>query len=563
MNSTNTYEPDNHRAKWNKEQDEWLLNMISKISIDDIAIKMKRTPFSIKLRLSKLTYDMVNNGCQLEDVISKTKISADDYLSYKTKHEEKEKTVFYAVAKGRQVGIFNKWIDCKNSIDGFTDAKYKKFISKSEAIEFINSNIENKTIPIPKPSDLSNSRNNIMTPDQLYALDNVKNGNNIFITGAGGVGKSFTIASIINWAKQNRKRIGVTATTGSAAILIGGQTIHSYLNIGLAKDDATKLANNIKYKTRLKLNKLDILIIDEISMMNEELFDKISIILSNIRVNHEPFGGVQIILVGDMFQLPPVVGDYCFTSEEWKRANITICNLTTNLRHKDEEFQSLLNRIRIGKPTTEDIKILESLKNTKFADNIIPTRLYSLNIDVDKINTEELLKLTREECKECKTYKIFPSNPNAIKWSKSIGIPEEIKICEGAQVVLTWNLDQGSNLVNGSRGIVTEVRDTEIIVNFINAGKHTINYRKIEHDDDSSIWVEYIPIKLAWALSCHKSQGMTLDAIEIDIGDTIFSVGHAYTALSRARSLENIKIVDVKARSLKASKKVKDFYGIE
>lgn len=404
-----------------------------------------------------------------------------------------------------------------------------------------------------------------MNESQLQAFNIVKSGNNIFITGAAGCGKSFTLEQIINWAKNDKKlQIAVTASTGCASYLIRGRTIHSYLGIGIGKKSAKELAAFVKAKKPYiisKLRNLDILIIDEISMINSELLDKISEFLCIILNSDKFFGGIQIILSGDYCQLPPITGKYSFHAEVWKKANIKVSTLTEQMRqNKDVEFKKMLEELRWGGCKNEIYNRLKKLKKTVFQNGIIPTVLYSMNIDVDKINDKKYKTLI-EEGAETRIYK--RKNPNSLStktWVDSYKIPEFIELCIGAQVVLTWNISQDNGLINGSRGIIIELTSVGPKVRFLSGLEMVIDLFTIKSEECEDIWVSFIPLKLAWASTIHKSQGMTLDAVIIDLGESIFEYGQAYTALSRARSLDSVMILDISKNSFKTHKDVLEFY---
>ena len=422
-----------------------------------------------------------------------------------------------------------------------------------------------------------------MNTQQQFVFDKVREGRNVFLTGEPGTGKSYTVHHIIQWAMRIQKNIGVTAMTGVAAVLIDGVTLHSYLGIGMGTDDihvlVTKAFKNSKL--RRKLSRLEILIIDEISMMNHELMAKISRFLSGVRHKDDPFGGVQLVCVGDFSQLAPCDGEYCFRGKAWKAAAFEHCILTESVRHNDDlEFQDILKRLRWGRCSDADYERLLQLRNTRFPDNIIPTRLYSLNVDVDKINNDELAKLKNEGARIL-TYRIrFPndlSKTDIIKYSKALGI-NDISLCVGCQVVLTRNLNQDIGLVNGARGVVTQIHSEYAMIQFINKdAPERIDFYKLSltnvwektvigtgYDEREVRPAEFniysMPLKLAWAITIHRTIGMTLDAVEIDLGNSIFADGQAYTALSRARNLRSIRLISVRKESFKTHPDVIRFY---
>ena len=405
-----------------------------------------------------------------------------------------------------------------------------------------------------------------MNTKQAEALAKIQNRQNVFLTGAAGTGKSFVIHKVIEWAKGLKMEVGVTASTGQAACLLRDRTVHSFLGIGLAnKSVKTMIAELKKWKLDKfeDLQRLQLLIIDEISMINNELLDIISEYLSKIRENELAFGGCQIVLCGDFCQLPPVEGKYCFLAASWKAANINTVLLEELVRQDgDPLFQRILDKIRWGDCSNETLAILSIQQNKEFAYGIVPTKLYSINADVDRINQREYDALVAGGA-PTKIYKTLYSSGRISKaWAESVKIPEAVELCMGAQIVVTWNVSFDDGIVNGTRGVVCGLNDKSVVIRLSNGKETTIDYIKMVCEFDETIKVRYIPLKLAYAFSIHKSQGMTLDAVELDLGSTIFEYGQAYTALSRARSLDSIKISHVAAKSFKTHKIVKKLYGV-
>jgi ATP-dependent DNA helicase PIF1 len=392
-----------------------------------------------------------------------------------------------------------------------------------------------------------------MNPEQQLALEAVAKGQNIFITGGAGVGKSYLVNEIV---KSSKKIIGVCAMTGCAALLINGATLHSYLGIGLAKEPAKVLANKLrKFVTIVKrIQDLEILLIDEVSMLNDELFEKVYDFLQIIRRNEKPFGGVQMVFVGDPFQLAPVEGTYCFTSKLWK--DIKVHTLTQNMRQAgDQDFKNLLDRVRWGKCSNEDYVTLKSLKTTTFPDGIRPTKLYSKNINVDAINNSELYKLSGEPMEFHTDY----MNESSVKWAKSNKIPEKCVLKIGAQVMCTRNIPV-LGLVNGSRGVITSFDAGYVNMRLLNDEIVRLEYISVTPFDNPYIVVRFVPLKLAWAVTIHSSQGMTIDALEVDLGSDIFACGQAYTGLSRAKSLSTVRVTNVLPSSFVTSPIVKELF---
>ena len=404
-----------------------------------------------------------------------------------------------------------------------------------------------------------------LNEDQENVLETVKNGKNILITGGAGVGKSFLIAEIKKYFYEQEIAFGTTAMTGSAAILINGRTLHSFMGIGLGKGIAEELVKKIKKRAIVlgDLLNLRALIIDEVSMLSDDLFDKIGKIFSILHKTNVPFGKVQVILVGDMSQLKPVQGDYCFKAMCWDACKFKVKILTKNMRvQNDSVFKDILNRLRWGVCTDDDLDTLNELRQTKFEDGIIPTRLFSINRDVDQINNLELSKLDGPFF----TYKIkYPTNPikliESTKYITSQKIQETIKLCIGAQVIVTRNIDPDLGIVNGTRGVVTKLNNELIVIKLTDSREYPITFFLVQSEELPNIDFKYIPLKLGWAVSIHSSQGMTLDALEIDLGSSIFTEGQAYTGLSRARSLKDIKILKLQRKSFVTNKDVINFYS--
>lgn len=412
----------------------------------------------------------------------------------------------------------------------------------------------------------------MLNKKQQEACDAVAEGKNILLTGPAGTGKSFTIKHIIEVLKDSGKKYAMTATTGTAAVLIGGQTLHSFLGIGLGTGNLLENIKRIRKNpnTFKTLTELDVLIIDEVSMLDAELFDKIAEILGAIKASHlknpelrsVPFGGIQVILTGDFCQLAPVQGHYCFLSKSWEALGIQVVMLEEIIRQgEDMLFQKMLRIIRKGKCTDNIIKVLEKLKETEFADDVKPTKLYPVNVDVEKINMQEIAKL-KAEGNDFRTYKAKPSSD--MRNTSSL----DIELTMGSQIILIRNIDVAEGLVNGKRGVITHLGDDFVIIKDVCGETFKIEYYK-DVDEKSydpvkkcyTSFICHMPVRTCYALSIHKSQGMTIDALELDLGKNIFAAGQAYTALTRAKTLQSIKIIDVDKDSFKINGYVKKFYS--
>ena len=426
-----------------------------------------------------------------------------------------------------------------------------------------------------------------MNEEQTKAFNSLKRGKNIFLTGSGGTGKSYLIQKFEEWCKKNYKRIAITSTTGISALLINGMTIHSFAGIGLGERPVNELIERIKEKSFhvRRWNSIDILVIDEVSMMKPELFEKLDIIGRTIRNDHSRvFGGIQVVLVGDFAQLPPVYIDnipekqFCFESDIWDTVIEEIHYLTKIHRQNEEEFKKCLQEARLGKLSTESIKLLESrkIKKAKQAavNDIIPTRLFARKKNVDYINNKNLNKLKKakqkcvkyESSTKCLGFKISDSQRNILtdKINKSCPAIDELELVHGAQVMLLHNLDIEMGLVNGSRGIIDGFDDFNLpIVKFVNGKRLAIDYHtwKIsENKGKVQVHKTQIPLMVAYALTIHKCQGSTLDYAVIRL-DNVFECGQSYVALSRVRTIEGLFIKgDINPDLISCNEKVLIFY---
>ena len=410
-----------------------------------------------------------------------------------------------------------------------------------------------------------------MNEQQNMVLNMVMEGKNVFLTGPAGTGKTYTLRKVIQWLKTQDIHFGITATTGSAALLIGGRTLHSYLGIGIKKRTPEEMFKYIRKDVKNKLKSLEFLIIDEISMLNNEMFVDISHLLCIIKGSREPFGGVQVLLCGDFCQLPPVDPDYAFMCDEWQRANLTTITLTQSYRQGDDlTFFDMLQRLRFGRPSPQDITTLRQRVQPEYIDkDINPTRLYALNRDVDTINISAYNQLVGKG-NPSMSYRSTYTNKDAREWADACGIPEVVYLCQGCQVVLTRNVDPDAGLVNGSRGVVISVGTEGPFVRFLNNKTAQIGFATAEIEEErllsgpvkkQTLTVQYMPIRLAYALTIHKSQGMTLDSVELDLGYSIFSPGQAYTALSRAKNINSVWITKFTPASFKTDSEVTRFYN--
>lgn len=409
-----------------------------------------------------------------------------------------------------------------------------------------------------------------LSDEQEKVVDLIRQRRNVLLTGQAGTGKTTTVNAVRDMAFSRGMSYGVTAMTGCAALLIEGKTLHSFLGIGLATHSPQAMAaftmkRNPKVYDRIMA--LRLLIIDEVSMMNAELFSKVSKYLRIVRGVDEPFGGIQVLLCGDFAQLPPVNGEFCFEAPEWAEMRIEVVVLSYQFRQaNDSMFQKMLSRLRVGECSEEDLAVLKGCANTSFSSHIRPTHLYPKNYIVDRINSVELDKLIDEKgAGMCRRFKPqFHTNKLTLaqlkKYAAACGIPDELVLCVGAQVIVTYNVSE--TVVNGTRGVIIAMQKDSVTIETVTGDMEVIPLIRATPCEEVSKkdMITYLPIRLGYALSIHKSQGMTLDAVEMDLGRDIFEYGQAYVALSRAKTLEHVRITNVKASSFKIHPKVKAFY---
>lgn len=378
----------------------------------------------------------------------------------------------------------------------------------------------------------------------------IETGNNIMLSGQAGTGKSWNIRKIIENYGENKK-IALTSTTGIAATNINGQTLHSFLNLGMIKtEDIDKEVARIIYNPWAvwqEVKNTDILIIDEISMCDGFLFDIVEEVLRKIRGNSEPFGGVQVILVGDCYQLPPVESNtkgFFFESSAFAFGKFKPVILTKVYRQNDKEFIDCLNRIRIAEHTRSDIEYLQKRQFPELNYALLDTTcLYPTNKEADILNEYRLNDLEGEQfCFKSKDKDYTDPTLTGFKrdFNKFIRAPELLKLKPGARVILLSNISVTRGLCNGATGVFKKQKDDFLVCDFENE-EVLIKKTKFEvHEKGKLIFErEQYPLALGWAISIHKSQGMSLDSVAIDFA-RIFAPHQAYVALSRARNYEGL-----------------------
>ncbi|KAK6188337.1 hypothetical protein SNE40_004529 [Patella caerulea] len=406
----------------------------------------------------------------------------------------------------------------------------------------------------------------VLSKEQNMVLDIVLRGRNIFFTGSAGTGKSFLLKRIIGALPPHHTF--ATASTGVAACHIGGTTLHAFAGIGSGKaplEQCIELASRKLITQQWK--KCRHLIIDEISMVDGDFFDKLETVARVVKQCDQPFGGIQLIVCGDFLQLPPVTKDsekrkFAFQSKSWKDVMHVNLELTEVRRQSDKRFIAILQNIRNGRcPEMVYSTLKATSQNNIQKDGILATKLCTHKEDVEQINIFHINKLPGDK-------KRFVGTDTDSAYTKQLNnvcpVPDILELKQGAQVMLAKNLDIQKGLVNGARGIITgfdKRSDGLPIVKFACGVEEIIKPVRWVMKVGGGVILcrKQVPLKLAWAISIHKSQGMSLDCVEISLS-RVFEAGQAYVALSRARSLEGLRCVDFETSCVRANPEVLRFY---
>lgn len=399
---------------------------------------------------------------------------------------------------------------------------------------------------------------------QEYALALLKSGKNVFLTGQAGSGKTYVIKKYIEYLHEKNIPVAITASTGIAATHIGGGTIHSWSGMGikLSLTSAQLAVLRSQPANKKKFQQVKVLILDEISMLHQRQLDLLDEILRYVKDQpFSPFGGVQMVLSGDFLQLPPVSRTrepsrdrFCFMSPTWVNAAFEICYLQTQYRQGDQVLTAILNEIR-AQSVSEDTYALLQQKVNQFSvdEETIRTKLYTHNADVDAVNQQFLQQLNTKE----KTYQAKTTGKKAVitKMESNSMISFELTLKIGAKVMFIKN-DMQEEYVNGTTGIVEDfskrgwpmVKTKDETIEAIPADWN------VEDETGNVIaTVSQVPLKLAWAVTIHKSQGMTLDEAEIDLSRT-FEPGQGYVALSRLKDFEGLFLRGINEKALQLDK---------
>ena len=400
---------------------------------------------------------------------------------------------------------------------------------------------------------------------QVEALTILKAGHNVFLTGSAGSGKTFLLNEFIEYLKAEKIPVGVTASTGIAATHINGRTIHSWCGFGLEETMNHQVKTSIaRSDLRQRVKKAQVLIIDEISMLSASRLDLVDNICRVIKKDDHPFGGMQVVLSGDFFQLPPVArgeedSRFALEADVWSRMNLKICYLEEQHRHADQKFLELLNALRRRENLVAVKKILATRLNKEVDSNIKPTKLYTHNVNVDSYNKSELKQINGE----ARVYDMHTTGLlNLVEKLKAGCLaPENLELKVGAVVMFVKN-NFKEFYANGTLGkIIGFDGDSGFPLVETVSGDIIEAKREVWPIEDSSgvvASISQIPLRLAWAITVHKSQGLSLDCAEIDLSRT-FEYGMGYVALSRVRSLSGLKLLGFNDMALEVNEKIITF----
>ncbi|MEN9852577.1 MAG: hypothetical protein RI996_520 [Candidatus Parcubacteria bacterium] len=398
---------------------------------------------------------------------------------------------------------------------------------------------------------------------QDEALHILKMGYNVFLTGQAGTGKTYVLNTYIEYLKRHKIRVAVTASTGIAATHIGGATIHSWSGLGVKDELTEEDIDSLMQKERVHKNftNTSVLIIDEVSMLSGKQLAGVEKLARAVRKNNEPFGGLQVVLVGDFFQLPPVtkgmqLPEFAFEHPVWKTLKLAQCYLTTQFRQDDARLERVLTSIREGSVDEDTVETLQERIVTTIDDTDI-TKLFTHNANVDTYNEKRLADIKVGS----KVYIMESTGSAALVEGLKKGClaPEHLVLKKGARVMfLKNNYEKG--YVNGSIGHVVSDKGKYPIIELLDGKTIEAIPETWQIEDGGKVraQISQIPLRLAWAITVHKSQGMSLDEAVMDLSNC-FVAGQGYVALSRVRSLEGITLLGIGPMALQMDERVRDF----
>ena len=401
---------------------------------------------------------------------------------------------------------------------------------------------------------------------QAEALQILKMGSNVFLTGQPGAGKTYVLNQYIEYLEAHRVAVAVTASTGIAATHIGGTTVHSWTGIGIKKGLTAHQLDDLSQREYLakRFEKAEVLIIDEISMLDAVMLDDIGEVCKTMRRNRDPFGGLQVVFVGDFFQLPPISRNqqttFAFQSRAWKEARLAYCYLSEQHRQTAGTLFDILTQLRSGNLDPDAYEALLEARHRTFDDDIDPVRIYTHNLDVDKVNQEQLDLL--DAPLRSHSMNRIGKKKHVERLIASCLSPEYLELKEGAVVMCTKN-NHELGYVNGTMGTVIGHDDGNLpIIETLTGKRYTMNRAEWAFDDEGKTVaaITQIPLRLAWAVTVHKSQGMSIDRAEMDLSQT-FEYGQGYVALSRVRSLEGLRLLGLNDRALQVHPTILEYDG--
>ena len=445
----------------------------------------------------------------------------------------------------------------------------------------------------------------ILSDEQKIAYEKYKNGENIFLTGPGGTGKTKLIQYFVHYSKYYEEKFQVCAMTGCAALLLqcNARTLHSWSGIKLAKGPKDKVVDSVLFNKNAFKNwkKVKILILDEVSMLSKKIFEIIEEIARHAKKNDLPFGGIQVIFSGDFCQLPPVgnygekdTSQFCFESPVWnfvfpKQNNILLKKI---FRQNDKEYARILQHIRQGILKKQDCQLLKKRLDIQFDPEshygCTPTKLFPLRAKADHINkimfekieetqyTFEIIQkldnltldnnkpIPRETFEKCKKLSEKDVDQEINVLVTNIPCQQVLHLKVGTVVMCTINLDMENGICNGSQGVVSQIvkENDEYFpfVRFYNGIEKKMAPHFWQSEDFPTISVGQYPLILAWAITIHKIQGATLDLAEIDVGNSIFEYGQTYVALSRVKSIQGLYLSAFEPEKIQTNPLVIEFY---